>query len=332
MPGNPDIQPIILPETYDHNLPTSPPFSQIQLSHHPCSSPTTTATIILTLHRPKAHNAFTKTMMLEIERAFTILDLDSRVKCIVVTGSPPTSAGPPSKIFCAGADLSNRFVEDGEEPSTHRDGGGRVTLAIHRCRKPVIAAIQGAAVGVGATMTLPMSIRVAWREAKVGFVFARRGLVMEAASSYFLPRLVGMSKAIHLVTTGSVYPASHPLLSDLFTELLPTPDAVLPRALELADEIAQNNSTVAMALMKDMMYRGPDSAEAAHLLDSNLICDMFRSEDHREGVESFLQKRAANFTGTMEKNAPAAWPWWAPVDTGNRPVGVASGDTAKAKL
>lgn len=192
--------------------------------------------------------------------------------------------------------------------------GGRISLAIHNCRKPTIAAMNGSAVGVGVTMTLPMTIRIAPKDAKIGFVFARRGLVMEAASSYFLPRLIGFSRAMHLVSTGATYLASHKLYDGLFSEVLDRPEQVLPRALEIASEITDNCSGVSWALMRDMMWRGKDSAEEAHLLDSRIIYSMFSSKDNKEGVKAFLEKRKVNFTGSMDRDAPPAYPWWTPVD------------------
>ncbi|KAK0250806.1 hypothetical protein LTR35_010692 [Friedmanniomyces endolithicus] len=304
MPAEPPKFP--LPPSY-----TSLPFTQIRCHHVPSTSQAVTPTIVLELHRPGKHNAFTETMMHELEHAFQLFDVDDRVKCIVVTGH--------GRIFCAGADLDRGFVGGQEAFRDHRDGGGRVALAIHRCRKPVIGALQGSAVGIGITMTLPMSIRVAFKDAKIGFVFARRGLIMEACSSFFLPRLIGMSKAIHLTTTGSTYPASHPLLNTLFSETLDTPAAVLPRALEIADEIVQNTSTVSSYLMRDLMYRDTGSAEGQHLLDSKLIYEMFGSKDNTEGVQSFLQKRPAKFVGSMQQDAPGSWPWYNPIETSNRP-------------
>lgn len=148
-------------------------------------------------------------------------------------------------------------------------------MAIYNCRKPVIGAIQGSAVGVGITMTLPMSIRIAYSQAKIGFVFARRALVMEACSSFFLPRLIGLSKAMHLVTTGSTYKADDPILGGLFSETLDSPEKVLPRGLQVAEDIAKNTSVVSTELMKQMMWRGADSPEAAHLLDSRIIFSLF---------------------------------------------------------
>jgi enoyl-CoA hydratase/carnithine racemase len=193
--------------------------------------------------------------------------------------------------------------------------GGTVTLAIHNCRKPVIAALNGSAVGVGITMTLPMAIRLAPKSAKIGFVFARRGLVMEAASSFFLPKLVGLSRAMHLVTTGATYSPAHKLLDGLFSEVLDTPAQVLPRALDIARDIVDNTSSVSWAMMRDMMWRGPATAEAAHLLDSEVLFSLFQTPDNTEGVKSFVEKRPPKFVGQVERDAPSVWPWWTPVNT-----------------
>jgi enoyl-CoA hydratase/carnithine racemase len=290
-----------LPSSY-----SSLPFQHIRLSHVPSSSPTPTPVILITLYRPGKHNAFTDTMTQDLETAFSLLSLDPRVKTIVVTGH--------DKMFCAGADLDTGLSYKGDTPRTHRDGGGRVTLAIHRCTKPVIAAINGSAVGVGITMTLPMNIRIVSEKAKIGFVFARRGIVMEAASSFFLPRLIGLSKAMHLITTGSVYPSTDPLFRELFSEILP-PEKVLSRALELAQDIAKNTSSVSTHLMKDLMWRNPGTVEGTHLLDSKILLELFDGRDKKEGVDSFLQKRSPEFKGNMMDNAPSVWPWWEPVDT-----------------
>jgi len=173
-----EIKELPLPESY-----SALPFEEIRLHHVPESSHQVTPVIVLELYRPQKYNAFTTTIMREMETAFQLFDVDDRVRCIVVTGH--------GKMFCAGADLDTAFVGGQEAPRDHRDGGGRVVLAIHRCRKPVVGAVRGSAVGIGITMTLPMSIRIAYKEAKIGFVFARRGLVMEACSSFFLPRLIG---------------------------------------------------------------------------------------------------------------------------------------------
>jgi enoyl-CoA hydratase/carnithine racemase len=291
-------------------LPLSPPanyanvqYTQIHVSHVPASSPTPTPVILLTLYRPGKHNAYTETMTQELHNAFTLFSMDDRVRAIVVTGD--------GRMFCAGADLDISFKYDTER--TYRDGGGIISLSIYRCTKPVIGAINGSAVGVGITMTLPMTIRIVSNKAKIGFVFARRGLVMEAASSFFLPRLVGYSKAMHLVTTGAVYPSTSPLLDGLFSEIV-EPEQVLPRALALADDIARNTSAVSTAMNKDLIWRGPDSPEGSQLITSKLILEMFKSKDNAEGIKSFLEKRPAQFQGTVPKDAPTAWPWWTQID------------------
>ena len=165
-----------------------------------------------------------------------------------------------------------------------------MTLAIHYCSKPTIAAINGLAVGRGITMTLPAAIRLASSIAKVGFVFSRRGIVTEVYSSYFLPRLIGLSLVMHLTTTGSVYPTSHPLLNDLLSKILPTPETTVARALELADDIAKNTSIVSTSLVRAMMHYGSDIAEGAHLLELRLLAGLFGSKDNNEGVKGFLRR------------------------------------------
>lgn len=168
-------------------------------------------------------------------------------------------------------------------------------------------------------MTLPATIRLACRSAKIGFVFSRRGLVMEACSSYFLPRLIGLSRAMHLTTTGSTYPASHPLLNELFSEVLPTPEATLARALELAEDIAKNASNVSININKALMHYGAENAEGAHLLESKVLAGLFGQVDNSEGVKSFLDKRSPQFQGKMPDDAPSVYPWWEPLDIAGSP-------------
>ncbi|KAI4684980.1 uncharacterized protein J4E88_004423 [Alternaria novae-zelandiae] len=298
---------IVLPTSYNDLK-----FTQIRTQHHDKEP----SVIILTLYRPGNHNAFTDTMRAEIEEAYGMFDADERVKCIVVTGD--------GRIFCAGADLDEGFGEgvngaDAERVQDHRDGGGRVALAIHHCRKPSIAALQGSAVGIGITMTLPMNIRIAFASAKIGFVFSRRGLIMEACSSFFLPRLIGHSRAMQAVTTGSTYLASHKVWDGLFAEVCDKAEDVLPRALEVAEDVVKNTSGVSTYLMKELMYRDAGSPEGQHLLDSRVIYELFGSPDNTEGVKSFMEKRPAKFTGTMDTTNVTGYPWWMPIDTLGRP-------------
>ncbi|KAH7320014.1 ClpP/crotonase-like domain-containing protein [Stachybotrys elegans] len=295
-----------LPPSYETlNLPG------LLLSHHPPSSSSPTPIVIVKIHRPEARNAFTDALAASLIRAFDLLSADPRVRCVILTSSDSTNA-----FFCAGMDFGAQHAM-GPTAATHRDEGGRVSLAIYRCAKPVIAAINGSAVGVGITMTLPASIRVVSRDAKIGFVFGRRGFTMEACSSFFLPRLLGTSRALHLVTTGAVYPANHRLLDGLFSEIV-APDDVLPAALRIAEDVVGNVSTVASTLMKDLMYRGPASPEEAHLLESRVFFDLIQGSDAEEGKQSFLQKRPPNFTGTMATDAPEVYPWWPPIDVRRR--------------
>ena len=299
-------------------LPSRPPASyaslptqDIRLAHHPPSAPTATPIVILSLHRPKAHNAFTATMLSELSTMFSLFSLDDRIKCIIVTGT--------GRMFCAGADLTLGFkqsegIGEPDPARKHRDGGGQVALAIHGCMKPVIAAVQGPAVGVGITMTLPMTIRVALASAKVAFPFTRLGLVPEAASSLFLPRLIGHGRAMHVCSTGGTYRADDKLLDGLFTEFRDTPEQVVSRAIEVAEDIVQNTSIMAWKVMREMLWRGPDNAEETHLLDSKLMGELRGSKDNDEGVSAFMKRRRPAFKATLAKDAPAAYPWWRPID------------------
>ncbi|KAB8073138.1 ClpP/crotonase-like domain-containing protein [Aspergillus leporis] len=311
---------ITLPESY-----TALPFKDISIYHVPETSPTPTKVVLLKLNRPRQFNAATGQMIEEIITAYRYFDSDDRVKAIVVTGSGPA--------FCAGADLRLGFgalIDDlKKDPSkieSHRDGGGRVALAIHNCSKPTIMAINGPAAGFGITVTLPATIRVACASSKISFAFSRRGLSMEACSSYFLPQLVGMSRALHLVTTGATYTASDPLLRELFSEVLPSPEETVASALKIAGEIAAKTSTVSTKVMRDLMYRAPGSAEEGHLLESKLFLGMLMSRDSAEGMKSFVQKRDVEFKGTMSRDAPVGWPWWRAVDvsSGERSEGEKS--------
>ena len=265
----------------------------------------------ITLDRPEQLNAFTARMMHEMISAFDEADADDNVRAVIVTGR--------GRGFCAGADLSGggeSFAHGGGgdaagPQSVVRDGGGLLTLRIFASKKPVIAAINGPAVGVGVTMTLPMDIRLASENAKLGFVFARRGIVPEACSSWFLPRIVGMSQAAEWVYTGRVFPASEALRAGLLRSVHP-PDELLPAAHEIAAEIAENTSPVSVALSRQMMWRmlTVDHPMQAHRVDSRGINSRGASEDAREGVVSFLEKRAPNFPLKVSSDLPDIFPNW----------------------
>lgn len=256
----------------------------------------------ITLNRPDKLNAFTATMREELIDAFGQADADDGVRVVIVTGA--------GRAFCAGADLSkgaNTFNFD----DSFRDGGGQVSLRIFESKKPVIGAINGAGVGIGVTMTLPMDIRIASRSARFGFVFSRRGVVPEACSSWFLPRIVGISQALEWVYSGRVFDAAEALAGGLIKEIT-APDNLLPRARELAREIADNTSAVSVALSRQMMWRmlGADHPMEAHKVDSRGIAQMGRAADVREGIESFLEKRPPNFSMKPSTDMPAFYPWW----------------------
>ena len=256
----------------------------------------------ITLNRPEKLNAFTGTMREELIDAFEAADVDDDVRAVIVTGA--------GRAFCAGADLSkggDTFSFD----DSFRDGGGQVSLRIFESRKPVIGAINGPGVGVGVTMTLPMDIRIASETARFGLVFSRRGVVPEACSSWFLPRIVGIQQALDWVFSGRVFDAAEALTGGLVKEVVP-PDQLMPRAREIAREIAENTSAVSVALARQMMWRmlGADHPMEAHKIDSRGIAQTGRAADAKEGVESFLEKRPADFTMRPSRDMPAFYPWW----------------------
>ncbi len=265
----------------------------------------------ITMHRPEQLNAFTVRMMVEMIDAFDHTDADDDVRAVIVTGS--------GRGFCAGADLSGggeTFDTDAqggrrEKTGVPRDGGGLLTLRIFESLKPVIAAINGPAVGVGVTMTLPMDIRLAANDAKIGFVFARRGLVPEAASSWFLTRAVGISRAMEWVATGRVFPATEALEAGLVRSLHPKAE-LLGVANALAKEIAENTAPVSVALSRQMLWRmlGADHPMEAHKIDSRAIDTRGASVDVREGVMSFLEKRPPQFAMNISDGMPDWYPWW----------------------
>src|ERR1700692_3883728 len=276
--------------------------------------------LTITLNRPDKLNAFNATMQRELIAAFDAADNDAQVRAITVPG--------PGRPFCAGADLSSgadtfdrdarrgpvRRLPDGRvDYSDHqvRDGGGQVTLRIFKCLKPVIAAVNGPAVGMGVTMQLAMDIRIASENARFGFVFSQRGIVPEAASSWFLPRIVGVAQALEWCYTGRVFPAQEALAGRLVSKVVPA-DELLPTARALAREIAAKTAPVSVALIRQMMWRmlGGDAPMGAHQVETRGIYARGRSDDVREGVVSFLEKRPAVFRDKVSADMPDYFPWW----------------------
>jgi enoyl-CoA hydratase/carnithine racemase len=264
--------------------------------------------LTITLNRPDRLNAWTETMARELIEAFDRADADDEVRAVIVTGA--------GRGFCAGADLERggetfdyrTREQTGEVP---RDNGGRLTLRVFECTKPVIAAINGPAVGVGATMTLPMDIRLAADDARFGFVFVRRGIVPEACSSWFLPRVVGISQAMEWVATGRVFSAQEALQGRLVRSLHPR-DELLDAARALAGEIVDNAAPVSVALARRMMWAmlGAEHPMIAHRADSRAMFHRGQSADVVEGVTSFLEKRPPKFTDRVSDGLPDIFPGW----------------------
>jgi enoyl-CoA hydratase/carnithine racemase len=266
----------------------------------------------ITLHRPEKMNAFTNVMMREMITAFDLIDADDAVRAVIVTGHG-------DRAFCAGADLTpdtGTVFASGEQVESLsdervRDGGGQLTLRIYQCKKPVIAAVNGAAVGIGVTMQLAMDIRLASETARFGFVFARRGIVPEAASSWFLPRLVGYQQALEWCYTGRIFDAAEALKGGLIRSVHPASE-LLDEARKLAREIADNTAPVSIALTRHMLWRNASAPHPmdAHKIDSRAIYRRSRSGDAAEGIASFLEKRPAVYPDTVSADMPDFFPWW----------------------
>jgi enoyl-CoA hydratase/carnithine racemase len=268
--------------------------------------------LTITLNRPERLNAWTETMGRELMAALDRADADDEVRVVIVTGA--------GRGFCAGADLATggetfdhrkRGRTTGADDEVPRDGGGRFVLRVFECSKPVIAAINGPAVGVGATMTLPMDIRLAADDARIGFVFARRGIVPEACSSWFLPRLVGISRAMEWVATGRVFGADEALAAGLVRSLHPG-DQLLDAARALAREITENTAPVSVALARRLMWTmlGAEHPMLAHRADSRAMFARGQSADAREGIAAFLEKRPAQFPDDVSDGLPDVFPGW----------------------
>jgi len=276
--------------------------------------------LTITLNRPDKLNAYNATMQAELIDAFDKADADDNVRAIIITGA--------GRGFCAGADLSsggNTFDRDARRGPVRRnadgsvdysdemarDGGGQVTLRMFKCLKPVIGAINGPAVGIGATMQLAMDIRIASENARFGFVFSQRGIVPEAASSWFLPRIVGISQALEWCYSGLVFPAQEALAGRLVSRVVPH-DELIPAARALAKTFMEKTAPVSVALIRQMMWRlsATDDPMEAHKIDSRGIYARGRSEDVKEGVVAFLEKRPAAFKNKVSTDMPDYFPWW----------------------
>ena len=265
--------------------------------------------LIIYLSREERMNAFTLTMQQEIVKVLDDAEENDDIKAIIFTGD--------GKAYCAGADLSSGGDtfdnRKGREKTNDvvRDSGGLLTLRLFKCKKPLIAAVNGAAVGIGATMLLPMDTRICSDQARFGFVFAKRGIVPEAASSWFLPRLIGINKALELCYTGKVISAEEAKEIRLVSEIL-NQDKLIERALEIAKEFTAESSQISIALTRQMMWRmlGADDPMEAHKIDSRAVFELGQSGEAIEGVNSFLEKRPPSFPGKVSKDMPSFFPWW----------------------
>ncbi|MFC4798670.1 crotonase/enoyl-CoA hydratase family protein [Neobacillus sp. GCM10023253] len=251
-------------------------------------------------------NAFNHQMLIELIQVFDEADANDDVRAIIITGD--------GKAFCAGADLgSGTSTFENKEASIeeYRDGGGMLSLRIYELKKPIIAAINGPAVGVGATMTLPMDIRIASSNARMGFVFSRRGITMEACSGWFLPRAVGISKAAELVYTGKIIPAEEALKIGLVTQVV-SPEELLPAAEAIAKEIAENTSAISVTLSRQLMWKmlGASHPYESHKVESKMIHWTGQQADVKEGITAFFEKRKPNFPMKVSTDLPSFYPWW----------------------
>lgn len=262
--------------------------------------------LTITLNRPERLNAFNGQMSSEIHNALDRADADDNVKAIIFTGA--------GRGFCAGADLSSgseTFDYESDGRGIHPDGGGVLTLRLFECLKPVISACNGSAVGVGATMQCAMDIRMASDKARYGFVFSKRGIVPEACSSWFLPRCVGINTALEWAYSGRIFDAQE-ALEKRFVRSVHKENDLMPAARDLAHEFAEQTSSVSITMIRHMMWKmlGADHPMEAHKIDSRGVYFTGKSEDAHEGVQSFLEKRPAEFSGKVSTDMPDFFPWW----------------------
>lgn len=262
---------------------------------------------LIVMNRPEKLNAYTPLMGQEIIQALDQADEDDEIRVLIFTGA--------GRGFCAGADLSagggSVFSQGADSINEFRDGGGVLNLRIFEMKKPVIAAINGPAVGIGATMTLPMDIRMASESAKMGFVFTRRAIAPDGCCTWFLPRVVGIGQAAEWLISGRVFSAQEALQTGLVLRVLPADD-LLPAAMEKAREIVENTSSVSVALTKQLVWRmvGVEHPMEAHRVESKAVHFMARSKDCREGVNAFLEKRKPDFSMKLSQDMPDFYPWW----------------------
>ena len=264
--------------------------------------------LTITINRPERNNAYTEFMRDELISALDEAYQDDEIRVIILTGNP---AG---RNYCAGMDLGDAgatFDYTDEQELDHRDGGGLLCLKLYESNKPVIGAINGSAVGIGFTMTLPMDFRIVSNKAKLGAVFVRRGIVNDGCSSFFLPRLIGMANAMRMVMTGRVVPAQEAAELGLVTQLC-EPEEVYPTAFALAKELAENTAPVSVALVRQLMWSMQAATHPmdAHEIESRLLYWVGQQKDAEEGITSFLEKRAPRYSMSPTKDLPEFYPWW----------------------
>ncbi|KAL0579287.1 hypothetical protein V5O48_002685 [Marasmius crinis-equi] len=275
--------------------------------------------LVIIFDRAKQRNTFVDPVVNELTRVFELGDKDPRVRVIIFTAEHTAPA------YCSGADISGGWSglwkeeETREGPLAHRDGGGKVTLAIYNCRKITIAAVNGHAAGVGMTaLQLPFDLRFVWGGAKLSFPFIRRGIVPEAASTYLLPRLIGHSRANSLFLTGGTFSPNSPQIQSLYHEILPTREEVFPKALALAKELAVNAAPRSVTYTKGLVQHPGDSLEENHLLDSKALKIVAASKDAAEGAKSFFERRPPRWEDPSS-SVETHHPWWKTLDVKHRP-------------